>query len=66
MVTKTDAYPDVAIRLGSIRLKHEWDTVILILMDIDFEPIKIYEALRADIERELKNQVLKQETKGAH
>jgi len=40
-------------RLGSIRLKHEWDTVMLILMDSDFEPLEIYEAKRPDIEREL-------------
>ena len=39
--------------LGSIRLKHEWDTVMLILMDAEFEPLEIYEAKRADIEREL-------------
>lgn len=40
-------------RLGSIRLKHEWETVMLILMDCDFEPLEIYEAERPDIEREL-------------
>ena len=40
-------------RLGSIKLDHEWDTVILVLMDVNFEPTKIYEAFRADIEREL-------------
>ncbi len=39
--------------LGSIRLKHEWDTVMLILLDGDFEPLEIYEAKRPDIEREL-------------
>jgi len=39
--------------LGSIRLKHMWDTVMLILMDGDFEPLEIYEAKRPDIEREL-------------
>jgi hypothetical protein len=41
-------------RMGAIRLNHEWDSVLLVLMDIDFEPIIMYEALRADIERELK------------
>jgi len=40
-------------RLGSIRLEHEWDTVMLILMDGDFEPLEIYEAKRPDIERAL-------------
>lgn len=40
-------------RLGSIKLVHEWDTVMLILMNKDFEPFAIYEAKRTDIEREL-------------
>jgi len=40
-------------RLGSIRLDHEWDTVALILMDQNFEPLAIYEANRAAVEREL-------------
>lgn len=40
-------------RLGSIKLVHEWDTVMLILMNSDFEPLAIYEAKRSDIEREL-------------
>jgi len=43
----------VAQRMGSIKLDHEWDTVLLVLMDINFEPLKIYEAQRADVEREL-------------
>ncbi|MGD0856915.1 MAG: hypothetical protein ABSA18_14115 [Dehalococcoidia bacterium] len=41
-------------RLGRIKLDHEWDTVMLVLIDIDFKPIVIYEAPRADIVRELK------------
>ena len=40
-------------RLGSINLTHPWDTVMLILMDLDFNPLGIYEAKRADVEREL-------------
>lgn len=40
-------------RLGSIRLKHEWDSVVLVLLDLDFEPKAMYEAERVDIEREL-------------
>jgi len=40
-------------RLGSIRLNHEWDTVVLILMDQDFEPLEVYEAVRSAVEREL-------------
>jgi len=41
-------------RLGRIKLDHGWDTVMLVLIDADFKPITIYEAFRADIERELK------------
>jgi hypothetical protein len=40
-------------RLGSIKLDHKWDTVMLILMNRDFEPFSIYEAKRAVIKREL-------------
>lgn len=40
-------------RLGSIKLSHEWDSVMLILLDIDFEPLEIFEAKRVDIKREL-------------
>ena len=40
-------------RVGGIKLDHEWDTVALILMNGDFEPIAVYEADRVDIEREL-------------
>jgi len=41
-------------RLGSIRLDHEWDTVALILVDQDFEPLAVYEAGRTEVERELR------------
>jgi hypothetical protein len=40
-------------RVGSIKVTHEWDTVVLILMDADFEPLEIYEAKWSDIKREL-------------
>ena len=40
-------------RVGSIRLDHEWDTVVLILMDQEFEPLEIYEAERHDVEKAL-------------
>ncbi len=40
-------------RLGFIRLDHRCDTVALILMDQNFEPLVIYEANRAAVEREL-------------
>ncbi len=40
-------------RLGSIRLDHEWDCVMLILLDERFEPQVIYEAARTPLEEAL-------------
>ncbi len=40
-------------RLGSIQLDKEWDAVLLVLMDEDFEVFSIFEAARPEIERAL-------------
>jgi hypothetical protein len=40
-------------RIGRIRLDHEWDTVMLVLLDEDFMPVEIYEAPRIKIEAAL-------------
>jgi hypothetical protein len=40
-------------RLGSIRLDHEWDTVLLVIMDEDYEVLSMYEADRLDIKEAL-------------
>jgi Family of unknown function (DUF6998) len=40
-------------RVGKIRLDYEFDTVLLVLMDENFEPLEIYEANHDDVEREL-------------
>ena len=40
-------------RVGRIRLDHEWDLVVLVMMDEFFEPVEIYQARRQDVEREL-------------
>jgi hypothetical protein len=37
-------------RLGSIRLDHEWDTVLLVILDENFEVSSMYEAERPAIE----------------
>ena len=42
-------------RIGRIRLDHEWDIVVLVLMNADFEPVEIYEAQRVDVEAALKS-----------
>ena len=41
-------------RVGTIRLEHEWDTVVLVLMNQFFEPRAIYEAERDAITLALK------------
>jgi hypothetical protein len=41
-------------RVGRIKLDHEWDTVALILMDENFDPLAIHEAPRPKVEAELK------------
>lgn len=41
-------------RLGRIRLDKEWDSVVLVLMNEDFQPLQIYEAEREAIEKVLK------------
>jgi hypothetical protein len=33
-------------RMGAIKLKHKWDTVILVLVDEKFQPVAMYEAER--------------------
>jgi len=38
-------------RVGQIKLDHPWDSVALVLMDEEFEPIAIYEAKRAEVEK---------------
>ncbi|WP_296934949.1 hypothetical protein [uncultured Marinobacter sp.] len=43
--------PDPGQRLGSIRLDHEWDSVLLVLLDDMFEVIEIWEAERPAVER---------------
>jgi hypothetical protein len=40
-------------RIGAIRVENEWDGVLLVLMDADFEPFAIHEADRPAIEAAL-------------
>lgn len=37
-------------RIGQLKLNQDWDSVMLVLMDEEFEPFEIYEAERADLE----------------
>lgn len=36
-------------RIGQIKVDQDWDSVVLVLMDENFEPFEIYEAERADL-----------------
>lgn len=36
-------------RIGQLKMNQEWDAVVLVLMDEDYEPYEIYEALREDL-----------------
>ncbi len=40
-------------RLGKIRLDTEWDTVLLVLLDENFEPLRMIEASRQAVEEAL-------------
>lgn len=37
-------------RIGQISMEKEWDSVLLVLMDEDYEPYEIYEADREELE----------------
>ena len=36
-------------RIGQLKMNQEWDAVVLVLMDEDYEPYEIYMALRDDL-----------------
>jgi len=40
-------------RLGQIKIEQQWDNILLVLMDQDFETTEIYEASREDILQDL-------------
>jgi len=37
-------------RIGQLKLNQDWDAVVLVLMDEDYEPYEIYQALREDLD----------------
>jgi len=43
-------------RIGQLKLDQEWDSVMLVIMDENYEPVEIYEADRATIEEDLARQ----------
>jgi hypothetical protein len=40
-------------RLGQIKFNHEWDAVLFVRLDSNFEPLGIWEASRADVQNAL-------------
>jgi hypothetical protein len=36
-------------RIGQLKMNQDWDSVVLVLMDDNYEPYEIYEALREDL-----------------
>lgn len=42
--------PNAGQRLGSIRLDHDWDSVLLVLMDGTYEVKEMWEAYRSEVE----------------
>jgi hypothetical protein len=41
--------PKPGQRLGSIRFDHEWDAVLMVLLDNEFDALEIWEAQRPDV-----------------
>lgn len=42
-------------RLGQLKLDHEWDLLVVVLMDKHFEPCEIYEVERGEVELALRD-----------
>jgi len=43
-------------RIGQLKIEQNWDSVVLVLMNEDFEPVEIYEAERKDIMESVEEQ----------
>lgn len=52
-------------RIGQLKMDQEWDSIMLVLMDEEFEPYEIYEALRDDIADELDKSSSNRSKRGA-
>lgn len=52
-------------RVGQIRLEQEWDLVMLIILNEQYEPLQIYEADRDSILEVVKNSSSKRRNRGA-
>ncbi len=52
-------------RIGQVKLDQPWDSVVLVLMDEDYEPYEIYEAERDEIEAFMKKSSSSRAKRGA-
>ncbi|MCG6969392.1 MAG: hypothetical protein LJE85_06455 [Gammaproteobacteria bacterium] len=52
-------------RIGQIKMEQEWDSVMLVLMDEQYEPLEIYEAQREQILEAVANTSAKRRNRGA-
>lgn len=52
-------------RIGQLKLDKEWDAVVLVLMDENFNPIEIYLAARHDIMEAMEDDSSKRRNRGA-
>jgi hypothetical protein len=52
-------------RIGQIKMEQEWDSVMLILMNEQYEPLEIYEAERAQIIDAVNQTSTKRRNRGA-
>ncbi|MBF0254941.1 MAG: hypothetical protein HQL47_00450 [Gammaproteobacteria bacterium] len=48
--TLFDESKNSSARIGQLKMNQEWDAVMLVLMDEDYQPVEIYQASRADLE----------------
>ncbi len=52
-------------RIGQLKMEQEWDSVMLVLLDEDFEPYAIYEADRDEIEEAVTEAESRRQKRGA-
>ncbi len=52
-------------RVGQLKMDQEWDTVMLVLLNEDYEPTEIYEATREDIIEAVSKANTKRHNRGA-
>jgi len=52
-------------RIGQIKIEQEWDKILLVLMDEDFETTEIYQASREEILQDVDDSTTKRQKRGA-